>query len=142
MTLVELIIAVVLVAMGCLLAAGVAASVQEDARARQTRHTQTVLLAALQAYHEVHRVYPPGDGGPDSTVPLLRALRNTPAVRPILSRLARTAVYQDENGKEYLVDGFVIPLRYDPAGGLGGKRPRLLSLGEDPVDPTDDLSAE
>ncbi|MBN1942397.1 MAG: type II secretion system protein [Phycisphaerae bacterium] len=141
-TFVEMLIVLLIVAVGFLLATGVGSSVQADARARQTRHTQAVVLAALEAYHSARHAYPPGDGGPDSTVALLRTLRSTPACRADLQRLARGAIYQDENGNEFLVDGFAGPLLYDPAGGLGGKRPRLLSQGRDANDATDDIAGE
>ncbi|MBN1553927.1 MAG: type II secretion system protein [Phycisphaerae bacterium] len=141
-TLVEMLIVLLIVALGFLLVVGVGSTVQADARARQTRHTQAVVLAALEAYHDARHNYPPGDGGTDSTVALLRTLRSEPACSSALQKLPRKAIFQDSDGKEYLVDGFAGTMRYDPAGGLGGRKPKLTSQGQDPLDTTDDIVSE
>jgi len=135
-------IVLLIVAVAFLLVVGVGSTVQEDARARETRHTQAVLLAALEAYHGAQHAYPPvAEAEADSSVALLRALRNEPACRQVLQRLPHEAV-DEETGRSRLLDAFASPILYEPAGGLGGKKPRLTSKGHDPADPTDDIVSE
>jgi prepilin-type N-terminal cleavage/methylation domain-containing protein len=145
-TLVEMLVTMLILAIGVALVVGVAANVQEDARTDETRHAQSVVLAALEVYHKTQGAYPADAAEDDrklhSSVLLLRALRANADSREILRRLAGSAIWQDDDGKEYLMDGFGNPIQYDRDAGLGGKKPLLLSHGHDDDDLTDDIATE
>ena len=107
---------------------------KERHKARWTTAIQTVVMGALEAYHEEAHSYPPGD-----TQSLIRyltgnhpgkSLGDDPAVLaadPWLHSLARGAF--DAN-LTVVLDGWGRPIRYIPDGGPG-RKPLLISAGPD-----------
>lgn len=49
----------------------------------------------------------------------------------LLSDLPDDAIVTDDDGSRFLMDGYEQPMHYDPKGGLGGRRPVLISAGPD-----------
>ncbi len=142
-TLIELLVVLLILAIGIALIVGVATTVQETARAEETKNIQRVVLAGLKAYYlSGEKAYPPGDGGADSSETLLTGLRTVAQGRKELRRLPKHAISEDSSGRRRLVDGFGNPMLYFQSGGLAGETPRLVSQGPDPLDPTDDIAMD
>ena len=142
-TLTELLVVVLILAIGIALIVGVATTVQETARSEETKNIQRVALAGLKAYYESgEKAYPPGNGGADSSEALLMRLQNVAQGRKELRRLPKHAIAEDSSGRRRLVDGFGNPMLYYQSGGMDGKTPRLISQGPDALDPTDDIAMD
>ena len=141
-TLTELLVVLLILAIGVALIVGVATTVQETARAEETKNIQRVLLAGLKAYYKSEKAFPHGDGGPESSETLLTGLRTVAQGRKKLRHLPKHAISEDTSGRRRLVDGFGNPMLYFQSGGLSGKAPRLISQGPDPLDPTDDIAMD
>ncbi len=142
-TLIELMVVLLILAIGVALVVGVGATVQETARSEETRNIQRVVLASLQTYYNAApNAYPDGDGAPDSSISLLVALRTVAPSRKELHRLPKHAISEDDTGREHLLDGFGNPMLYFKTGGLAGRTPRLLSRGANLLDPTDDIASD
>lgn len=161
-TLVEMLVAILILVVGVALIVGVGSMVRENAQSEETKNIQSVLRSALKAYRgkdaddntettdntattdnkkTKKKPWPPGDGKPDSTAGLLIALRNDKPAREALKRLPRQAILKDSTGREFVMDGFGNRMRYHQTGGLGGA-PLLISLGADQKDPTDDINLD
>ena len=154
-TLVELLLAWVVLALVVLLVAGVGGSVQDAIRTEQTRALQRTVLRAVLAYAD-HAgqaadpdAFPPGTGQPGSSGDLYRALRSDEQAGRILRELPDGAVRDAEIPRgeqthlmEVLVDAFGRELRYDRTGGFAGQQPVLISLGPDASDAADDIETE
>jgi prepilin-type N-terminal cleavage/methylation domain-containing protein len=141
-TLVELIVALLIIALMLMLVSGVGRNVLEASRSDATRNIQTVIMDAVKVYYRAEKDYPPGDGGPDSSETLLAALRAVDPSRPILRMLPADAVQTGPMGDELLYDGFGRAIRYDRSGGLAGRRPLLTSPGPENDDTTDDIISD
>lgn len=65
------------------------------------------------------------------------------AAERILADLPDDAMVIGDSGDRYLMDGFEQRMHYDPEGGLGGRRPVLISAGADgKFDTEDDIRSD
>lgn len=141
-TLVEMLAVLILFALALALIIGVSSNVVGESRIAQTRDIQRTLLAALRAYHDAFDAYPSGDGESDSSAAMLEPLAAASPCRDALAMLPADATTTTRRGARVVLDGYHRPLLYFRTGGLGGQSPMLLSLGQDPNDPTDDIVTE
>ena len=142
-TLVELLAAVLILAMGVGLVAGIGENVLQDSRIDETRNIQAVALKALATYYKTTGTWPAGNGEPDSGANLLTALRRAgPETKNMLQRLPQCGRREDNTGTVHLLDGFGNRMLYFQTGGLAGSRPLLMSKGADQADTTDDILGE
>jgi prepilin-type N-terminal cleavage/methylation domain-containing protein len=143
-TLIEMLVVLLIFAIAVALVHGVGSTVQEDARAAETRNIQAVVLKALEAYHggdhKSRPSYPEGNGDLASNARLVRLLQANPKANKILWSLPGNAV-DERNGTRYLLDGFGAPMEYYGAEGVD-KTPKLVSHGPNPDDPTDDMEVD
>ena len=140
-TLVELIAVLLIVAVGFALIGGIGDGVLRDYREDETRNIHSVLAGALRAYHDVHHDWPTGDGTPESGHALLSSLRKCDESRAMLKLLPQSATRIGNTG-EHLLDGFGNVVLYFKTGGLAGRTPLLVSKGDDPLDPADDINTD
>jgi len=143
-TLIEMLVAVLILSVGIALIVGVATVVREHSRNAETRNIQAVLASALKLYHDSPGIstWPAGDGTADSTAELLRSLRTQRASRAELAKLPSGAILEDDAGREFVLDGYGNKMRYFRTGGLAGATPLISSLGADPKDPADDINTD
>lgn len=141
-TIVEMAVALSIVAILLALVDGIGTTVWKTSRTEETRNIQKVVRDAVRAFRRntENGKWPDGDGSRTSTAGLLRDLRGTDESGEILQRLPRTAVRENNNGNDVIIDGFGGPLRYDRRGGADRRTPILISRGLDTDDETDDLS--
>ncbi len=139
-TLVELLAALLILAVGVALTHGIGTSVVDTSRARETRAIQDVIRRAMAAYAEANSNFPQAQGEPESSAVLLEHLRRCESCSPVLQQLPRLATFEDDGGRVHLVDGFGSPmLYYHETGELAGRPPMLISKGADHGDLSDDI---
>lgn len=139
-TLVEMLVVLIILAVGTALMVGVAEDVRRHSRNETTRNVQAILVRALMAYKSSYGDYPPGDGDAGSSAVLLGCLQNCPRTQSELARLPKQTIRYDAKGRQMIVDGFGREMHYSRFGGLAAKNPLLYSTGQDPDDPTDDIT--
>ncbi len=152
-TLVELVVAIFIIAILVTLVVNVARYVYDEGGRRQTRAIQEIVLDAVEAYHQatVPQAYPPSD--PVGTYLLLSYLKGDSAVDDnerarirnatgdILLKLPEDAVNLGVNPPQ-LVDGFGRLMTYKKDQGAGGT-PLLTSAGPDgKLDTADDIRSD
>lgn len=141
-TLVEMLVVLLILSVVTALVVGVSGEVRYTSRAAETRSIQERLGKALLAYtvEKSGAPLPPGDGEADSGSMLYTTLRRNDDARAILQDLPVDAVWNSDEGRPYVLDGFGRPIRYEytPAG----PPPLLISLGADKQDPTDDIRTD
>ena len=148
-TLVEMLVAILILVVSVALIVGVGSMVRENTQNEETKNIQAVLRSALKVYRDENpknntkttKPWPAGDGKTDSTAGLLIALRKDQKARETLTRLPRQALSEDSTGREFVLDGFGNRMRYHQTGGLAGA-PLLISNGADPNDPADDINSD
>ena len=153
-TLVELLVAMFIIAILIAMVVGVTKYVYDEASRKQTQTTQNLLMVAIAAYYDLTGENPhdqddvtPGTVDPDKF--LLQTLRGDPntvsltdpddanrfiariqkAVRPTLMDLSADALDLDN---DVIRDGFGNAMRYERDGGLGGS-PVVISAGPDGI---------
>lgn len=147
-TLVELLVALLILAVLVALTHGIGSSVTETSRARETRQIQRVLREAMRVYAQTYAAYPTANGEPDSSAVLLEHLRRCEPCGPVLQRLPKLAKFEDTRGRVHLVDAFGSPMLYyhetshRDTGDLAGRPPMLISHGADPEDLSDDIVSD
>ncbi len=152
-TLIELMVVIFIIGIMVVLVVGVGRYVYDEAARRETESTQAAVMTAIEEYYKIQGYYPddtpiPADPpdipadireGMQALVGRLQArdldeddLVEKPikeaiqeACGPIILQLPRDA-YTGPT----INDGFGNEMRYEPAGGLGG-RPVLISTGPD-----------
>jgi prepilin-type N-terminal cleavage/methylation domain-containing protein len=159
-TLIELLAVMLIMAVLISLVVAVGNWVREESARKKTGSIQDVAMQAVQAFHDEVGRYPGidrngdvdtdlDDDPPDepeddeTTAVLLEYLRAERgdftsddelenavkyATRDMLTNLPAGAM--QDNG-QYLLDGYKQRMHYDPVGGLGGRRPVLISAGAD-----------
>ncbi len=140
-TLVEMLVAILILVVGVALCVGVGSMVREGSQSEETRNIQAVLRSALHVYHGNESAWPAGDGTPESTTGLINALRKDQSARAELAKLPQQAILVDDTGGEFVMDGFGNRMLYHQTGGLAGG-PLLISPGKNPRDPADDINAD
>jgi prepilin-type N-terminal cleavage/methylation domain-containing protein len=139
-TLVELMVALLILAVGVALVHGIGGSVVDRSRGQETRAIQQVLRQATLAYGQAEAGYPTASGGDASSAVLYEHLRRCSRCEPILRRLPRLATYEDTRGRVHILDAFGSPMRYyHGEGELAGRPPMILSHGADRDDLSDDI---
>ena len=139
-TLVEMLVVLIILAVGTALMVGVAEDVRRHSRNETTRNIQATLVRALKTYKSSYGDYPPGDGQSGSGAILLTCLQGCPRTQADIARLPKQAIRYDQTGRQTIVDGFGREMHYSRFGGLAAKNPLLYSQGHDPADPTDDIT--
>jgi len=152
-TLIELLVVMGILAVLVAIVAGVAGYVMRSANEKDTSATQAILMDAIQAWHDKDtntlKCYPFTDPNPNNTGGVLvQCLTGfygaawpgptSPSVRAageILLKLPRDAWGGGTN--EPVKDAWGVAMRYDAAGGLGG-RPVVISAGADGKPNTED----
>ena len=122
-TLVELIVAVAIMAILVTLVVGVSKHVRAEAARKATASTQAILMDAIQEYFEQKGGYPPQS----SMAELVEELKAQPEARTRLYLLPQDA-FKTTTGE--VVDGFGNAMSYSETGGLGGG-PVVISSGPD-----------
>jgi prepilin-type N-terminal cleavage/methylation domain-containing protein len=139
-TLVELMAALLILAVAVALTHGIGTSVVDTSRARETRVIQDVIRRAMAAYAQSNSNFPQAQGEPHSSAVLLEHLRRCEPCGPVLQQLPRLATFEDDRGRVHLVDAFGSPmLYYHDTGELTGRPPTLISRGADHDDLSDDI---
>ena len=144
-TLIELLIVIGILALLVSLVVGVSAYVRGAGKRSETETIQAIIMTAIEAYRDnaMPRNYPPDTHAPYSTSgeTLYRFLLGThtaapadlsgnPAVRAASEKLVELPSGAARAGWSTFFDGYDNPMRYEVAGGVGG-RPVLISAGQD-----------
>ena len=130
-TMIELLVVIVVLAILIGLAVSVGKYVTDKARIDETRATQTLVMTAVEMYHDVRRIYP--QNRPADTTSKLRNANLLDQLKSDKGSLAKlNALPSDavDTANSWILDGFGRPFDYSPDGGLGG-RPVLISPGPD-----------
>ena len=135
MTVIELVIAVIVIVLVVSLLMGGARSVRDAAKRTQAAALMGALNRALSAYYELHGAYPPGDASGSAAValPLLLGSRG-----PLPEGIDSALVVREATGRT-LRDPWGTPLRYiteryaaqPERAALHGGRPVFVSAGPD-----------
>ncbi len=157
-TLVELLAVMLIIGVLVSLVVAVGTWVRDEASRRHTSAIQEIAMEVIQAYYQEVGRYPgirddgsvdpdltdgmPGDPDADETTAVLLEYLRADAGRvdfddelaDIVRQTTRNRLgnlpegSMDETGR-YLLDGSGRRMHYDPEGGLGGRRPVLVSAG-------------
>jgi prepilin-type N-terminal cleavage/methylation domain-containing protein len=141
-TLIELLMTAVIFTVVIMVVVGAGNNVQRRIQVTETVQIHETLSKAILAYDKETGVCPSNRAAQDSSVSLLVALEESTASQQQLQWLPRDAIAMNDRGQRQLVDGYRLPIRYQPRGGLGGNCPRFVSLGCDPNDASDDLMTD
>ena len=144
-TLIELLVVIFIIAILVTLAVGIGKYVYDEAGRKQTQATQAIVMQAIDVFYELTGDYPDdtaaGGGGDNSTEALVYRLRGEEflateaALKDRVQKRVRDKLLElpeDALVNNTIRDGFEEPMRYEAAGGLGG-RPVLISKGPDGV---------
>ncbi|MFA6135356.1 MAG: prepilin-type N-terminal cleavage/methylation domain-containing protein [Phycisphaerae bacterium] len=162
-TLIELLVVMFILAILVAIVVSVSSYVTKSANEKETRGTQALVMEAIQSWHDADpnpttKSYPPDEyvsgtyvpedspqilvnqlTGVSSTAPVLGAPDaagpQVKAAKDILLKLPRQA--WAGLASDLIKDAWGVPMRYEQAGGLGG-RPVLISAGADKVFGSDD----
>ena len=131
----ELLVVLFIISILVSLVVGVAKYVYDEAGRKQTQTTQTIVMSAIEAFHDITGDYPDGN-----IVDLVRSLKGDGVAPPLdaevkkeagekLLELPKDALDLSTTGAT-IRDGFGYDMQYERDGGLGG-RPVLISPGPD-----------
>ena len=125
-TLIELLIVMVIMAIIVALIASVGKYISEESARKRTQNAQALVKAAITAYEEEYRAYPPQG----STVELVDHLKKSKAAAELLQKIEQGLLVENKDGDLTLRDGWDKEMEYDRTGGSGGT-PVILSGGPD-----------
>lgn len=141
-TLIELLMTAVIFTVVIMVVVGAGNNVQRRIQVTETGQIHETLSEAILAYSRETGECPSNRAEKDSSVSLLEALEESTASQQQLQWLPRDAIAMNDRGQRQLIDGYRLPIRYQPRGGLGGRCPRFVSLGCDPNDASDDMMTD
>lgn len=128
-TIIEMMVVLFILAILVALVVGVGKYVRDEAARKETASTQALLMAAIQAYHDIRGVYPSEPADDNNTdnrnknlVLQLRAIEASRSKFDNLPAKARTT--------DFVVDAYSKTLDYRANMGLGGA-PVIISAGPD-----------